>query len=69
VNDMLTNKNLMLNKDFFRLRAVVKGWDADRIAKSFVNRHKLEGRKTAIIFDDKQILIYGQRKKRKWKCI
>ena len=65
---MKKKKNITLDKDFFRLRAVVKGFDADKIAQRLAKRNKLEGRKTAIIFDDKQILIYGQRRK-KWKRI
>lgn len=62
-------QNLIVEKDFYRLRAVLKSWNADKIAQHLISRHKLQGRKTAIIFDDKEVLIYGQRRKPKWKAL
>ena len=60
-------QNLVVEKDFYRLRAVLKGFNADDLAKHLINRHNLEGRKTALIMDNKNILVYAQRRKKSWK--
>jgi len=62
-------QNLRIGDDVYRLRHVLKGWNAEKLASNLLSRHALQGRKSAIIIDKDNLLFFSQRGKKKWQTI
>ena len=62
-------QNLKVDDDFYRLRAVLKGWNAPKIAENLISKHTLQGRKSAILIKGDEVLFYSQRGKKRWNSI